>query len=326
LSIRHSISVTVLTGFLGSGKTSLLRHSLASAAMADTAVLVNEVGEIALDHELLSEVREDLVVLGSGCICCSMRNDLMRALCELAVGRDRGTLPPFKRVVIETTGLADPVPLVKTLVQNGVVASRFHLESVVTTVDAVLGLTTLAHHPEAAKQVALADHLLLTKSDLATEQELVALDRTLAEQNPAATRVRSSLYGFASLQSGKADALAWTTHEAALAPEPSAHADVHGILTTSVRFSEPLALEKFSLWHRMTSTVHGGHILRIKGILNVSALPTPVVVHSAQHVMYPLAHLERWRGVPSSRVVMIGRGLDTDLWKAIEGSLRAIAA
>ena len=322
---RATIPVTVLTGFLGSGKTSLLRHSLASTAMADTAVLVNEVGEIALDHELLSEVREDLIVLGSGCICCSMRNDLMRALCELAVGRDRGTLPPFSRVVVETTGLADPVPLVKTLVQNGVVASRFRLESVVTTVDAALGRTTLVAHAEANKQVALADRIVVTKCDLATEGDLAALEAVLAAQNPMAARERSSIRAFAPLHAPQLDVVSSAASDSALMDGPLAHADTHGILTTSVRFSAPLSLEKFGLWHRMTAMVHGEHVLRIKGILSVSALPNPIVVHSAQHVMYPVAHLERWRSAPSSRVVMIARGVEPALWRSIEASLRAVA-
>ncbi len=259
MSPRDTIPVTVLTGFLGSGKTSLLRHALASAAMADTAVLVNEVGEVALDHELISEVREDLVVLASGCICCSMRNDLMRALCELAVGRDRGTLPPFSRVVIETTGLADPVPLVRTLVQNGVVASRFHLESVVTTVDAALGLATLGAHPEACKQVALADHIVITKSDLASDRDIEALERVLALQNPMASRERSGLRAFAPLRAAPGDGVSFATSDEALAADAPAPEHTHGILTTSVRFSVPLALEKFALWHRMTATIHGEH-------------------------------------------------------------------
>ena len=180
------IPVTVLTGFLGSGKTTVLNHILKQPGMAETAVIVNEFGEIGIDHLLVESATDDIVLLNSGCLCCTVRGDIADTLLDLFVGRANGKVPHFRRVVIETTGLADPAPILHTLISDPLVAGRYSLDGVVTTVDAVNGAGTLDRQPEAVKQAAVADRLLLTKTDLAEPDAAAALKARLAALNPSA--------------------------------------------------------------------------------------------------------------------------------------------
>lgn len=184
------IPVTLLTGFLGSGKTTVLNGLLRHPGMAQTAVIINEFGEIGLDHELVASARDDMVLLKSGCLCCTVKGDLIDALRRLFLQRVRGEVPEFERVVIETTGLADPAPIIHTLMADPLVAARYRLDGVVVTVDAVVGAATLDEHEEAVKQAAVADRLLLTKTDLADAAALEALEARLDRLNPAAPRLR----------------------------------------------------------------------------------------------------------------------------------------
>src|SRR5437764_5854630 len=183
------IPVTVLTGFLGSGKTTVLNHVLKQPGMAATAVIVNEFGEIGLDHLLVESATEDVVLLSSGCLCCTVRGDIVNTLTDLFVSRVKGRVPYFTRVVIETTGLADPAPVLHALISDPIVAARYMIDGVVTTVDAVNGAGTLDRHPEAVKQAAVADRLLLTKTDLAEPVRRRAIEARLAALNPSATVV-----------------------------------------------------------------------------------------------------------------------------------------
>src|SRR5215469_8075197 len=180
------IPVTLLTGFLGSGKTTVLNHVLNQPGMAATAVIVNEFGEIGLDHLLVERSSEDVVLLNSGCLCCTVRGDLVDTLTNLFVDRIKGKVPFFTRVAIETTGLADPAPILHTLMTDPIVAARYMLDGVVTTVDAVNSSRTLDRQPEAVKQAAVADRLLLTKTDLATPMARQTFERRLAALNPSA--------------------------------------------------------------------------------------------------------------------------------------------
>ncbi|TWT05161.1 GTP-binding protein [Reyranella sp. CPCC 100927] len=184
---EERIPVSVLTGFLGSGKTTVLRELLRKPEMGDTAVIINEFGEIGLDHQLIEKSDEDgLVTLNSGCLCCTVRGDLVRTMSELYLKRTRGEITPFKRMVVETTGLADPAPILHTLMTDPLLASRFRMDGVVTTVDAVNGAGTLDNHAESVKQAAVADRLLLTKTDIATEAQITALRGRLHQLNPGA--------------------------------------------------------------------------------------------------------------------------------------------
>src|SRR6201997_623157 len=181
-----SIPATLLTGFLGSGKTTVLNHVLKWHGMAATAVIVNEFGEIGLDHLLVEQSSEDVLLLNSGCLCCTVRNDIVDTLTNLFVDRAKGKIPFFTRVAIETTGLADPAPILHTLMTEPIVAARYMLDGVVTTVDAVNGSGTLDRQPEAVKQAAVADRLLLTKPDLAEPAARRAIEARLAALNPSA--------------------------------------------------------------------------------------------------------------------------------------------
>src|ERR1700694_4406276 len=183
------IPVTVLTGFLGSGKTTVLNHVLQHPGMAATAVIVNEFGEIGLDHLLVERSSEDVVLLNSGCLCCTVRGDIVDTLTNLFVDRVKGKVPHFTRVAIETTGLADPAPILHTLMTDPIVAARYMLDGVVATVDAVNGAATLDRQPEAVKQAAVADRLLVTKADLAPPRAGAPLDARLAALNPGADRL-----------------------------------------------------------------------------------------------------------------------------------------
>jgi G3E family GTPase len=335
-----TVPVTILTGFLGSGKTTLLAHLLSDPDTRDTAVLVNEFGEIAIDHHLVKEVREDLIVLASGCVCCSVRNDLMRALCELHVKADRGEIPRFARVIVETTGLADPTPIVGTVAKNGLVRSCFHLSAVVATVDACLGARTLLGQPESTKQVAIADRIVITKTDLAGAAELDDLEQRLRALNPLASRSRAAngviakgaLLGAAPMHPPMTEGVP------ALDVEEHAH-DAHSLAPSSHAahktnlhsFSEtlvpPIDYNAFALWLSMMTQLHGEHLLRVKGILRVTDDPLPVVVQSVQHVVYPVRTLSAWPFAPPvTKIVGIARGLDPAMVDAIRGSLRALGS
>lgn len=324
-----TVPVTILTGFLGSGKTTLLKHLLADPSTRDTAVLINEFGEIALDHELVKSVREDLIVLASGCVCCSVRNDLMRALCELHVKAERGEIPRFSRVVVETTGLADPTPIVGTIARNGLLRSCFHLSAVVTTVDACLGDRTLSAQPEAMKQAAVADRVLVTKADLADAATLTRLEQRLATINPLAPRIRARR-GVV-----RADALLSEApvHPVVIVAPADEHehdhppAERHGLdlLSFSEVIEGPIDFREFALWLSMATQVHGEHLLRVKGILLVDDDPLPIVVQSVQHAVYPVTTLSKWPFEPrASKVVCITRGLEREMVDAIRESLRRL--
>ena len=328
--------VNVITGFLGSGKTTLLRGLLQSPAFSDTAVLINEFGEIGLDHHLLQRLDDDIVLLQSGCLCCTIRGDLGKAIRDLQVRRDGGDLPRFRRLVIETTGLADPVPVLATIGADPVLRHHFRLGNVLTCVDAVNGARHLDRQPESVKQAAVADRILLTKCDLATAAQQSGLRARLATLNPAAPVIPSAQdMPDAALLLGRdvhdpkaksAEVRAWLAAETRRPAEPHAHRhDVNrhdaAIASFCLTYDQAMDWTAFGIWLSLLLHAHGEDILRVKGILNVAGATTPVVIHGVQHLMHPPSHLSRWPDADRrSRIVFITRGLERS---RIEASLAA---
>ncbi|WP_369413532.1 CobW family GTP-binding protein [Caldovatus aquaticus] len=315
------IPVCVLTGFLGSGKTTLLAHLLRQPGFARTAVVINEFGEVGLDHELVETSDESFVTLQTGCLCCAVRGDLVRTLDGLLRRRDAGAVPPFERVVVETTGLADPAPVLQALMTDAAVAGRMALAGVVTTVDAVNGAGTLERHPESAKQLAVADRLVLTKTDLPGAAP-EALRARLAALNPAAPVLQADhgriaperLFdaGLPDPAGRMPDVARWLAAEAHAAG-PRGRGDRHdaGITTFCLTREKPIRAVALALFLEALAEHRGADLLRVKGLLNIAESPErPAVIHGVQHVFHPPAWLARWPSEDRrSRLVFITRGI-----------------
>jgi G3E family GTPase len=326
--------VNLITGFLGSGKTTLLQHLLADPALGDTAVLINEFGEVGLDHHLLERIDDTMVLLQSGCLCCTIRGELAAAIKDLHSKRERRVVPAFRRLVVESTGLADPFPILSTVQADPVLKHHFRLGNVITTVDAVNGAGQLARQPESAKQIAVADRLVLTKTDLAATEDVDALLGEIRRLNPSAPLWRSAeevidveaLLAhdlFALAEKGDA-ARRWFADEVA-APHHSHGHDLnrHGdsIHAFALSFDGALDWTMFGIWLTMLLNRHGEAVLRVKGILNVRGSETPVAVHGVQHLVHPPVHMAAWPDDGrSSRLVFIVDGLER---AAVERSLAA---
>ncbi len=327
------IPVNMITGFLGSGKTTLLRRLLESPQLANTAVLINEFGEVGLDHLLLERIDDETVVLQSGCVCCTIRSDLAEAIRDLYGKRERGQVPAFDRLAIETTGLADPAPIVFTLTADPVIRHHFRLGNIVATVDAVNGALHFADNPESVKQAAVADRLVVTKTDIGDAERTRQIRARLRDLNPSAPICEAAvdaitpndlftndLYDPASKT---AEVRQWLRDEAGREPHHAHDVNRHdrNIQAFCVTIDEPLDWTAFGIWLTMLLHAHGEDVLRVKGILNVLHLPVPVVIHGVQHVIHPPVHLERWPDTDHrSRIVFIVRDLER---AAIERSLAA---
>jgi G3E family GTPase len=318
-----SIPVTVLTGFLGAGKTTLLNRLLKHPEMAGSAVLINEFGEIGLDHLLVEKLDEDTVLLNAGCLCCTIRGDLQRALRDLALKAEAGH--DIRRVLIETTGLADPAPILQTLMSDPVALRSFRLDGAVTVVDAVLGAATLDAQIEAVKQAAVADRLILSKTDIASADQISTLETRLRALNPGAPIQRvvqgdvapDFLFGAGGFDPSTkiADVAAWLAAEAAHHRhhhhhDPNRH-DAR-IQAFGLTFTEPLPWEGLASWLEMLAITRGASILRMKAILNLQGENCPVVLHGVQHVFHPPERLAAWPAGHDrhSRIVFILRDLD----------------
>jgi G3E family GTPase len=334
------LSTIIVTGFLGSGKTTLLNRLLQEEGFRDTAVLVNEFGEVGLDHDLIRHSTERMVVMAGGCICCSMREDVETALRELFDRRDRGEIPKFNRIVIETTGLADPIPLLLTLRTFGLARARLHRPQVVTTVDAVLNEQTICRFKESIRQIAAADVVLITKTDRAgpgaiaeARARIVAINPLcgiLLAESPQEQGRSALLEAIGLMQAGSDSATdVCRQHDAAGlvgSGDVAAHAaaGAHGARSFAITLDRPVDWGAFGVWLTLLLHRYGDRVLRVKGIVNVASLRAPVVFHAAQHMVHPPEHLECW---PSddhrSRIVFIVLGLEPE---AIFRSIKAFNA
>ena len=306
------IPVSVLTGFLGSGKTTLLGRLLRHPQFARTAVIINEFGEVGLDHELVETSEESFVTLQTGCLCCAVRGDLVLTLEDILRRCDAGEVAPFERVVIETSGLADPAPILHALMTDSGLAQRLAIAGVVATVDAVSGLATLARQPESLKQVAVADRLLLTKTDLVGSGEAEALAGRLSALNPTATVLTAS---FGDVAPDRLFAI--DSHSARSVPMESPQ-DGHdhdrheaGLTCFAILRDAPIRAVTLTLLLEVLAEHCGADLLRLKGLVNVAESPDcPAVIHGVQHVFHSPTWLDRWPSADRrSRLVFIGRNL-----------------
>ncbi|GAB4071191.1 GTP-binding protein [Ancylobacter sonchi] len=329
------IPVILITGFLGSGKTTLLNHLLRDPGMADSAVIINEFGDVAIDHLLVESAIENTVVLQSGCICCTVRGDLVDTLDDLCAKVARGELPPFSRIAIETTGLADPAALVRAFLTERTLVTRFALRAVVTTVDAVNGAGQLDAFAEARHQAALADILVLTKSDLAAPAAVTDLTNRLKAINPGAALLPvvqgaiapDDLFARVPDTPSRAggDVLAWLNSGAFASEEGSprsAHDD--GIRAFAVTLDRPVTREALRGWLRSVLSLRGADLLRMKGIVALRGEAAPMVVHAVQAVLHPPVQLSAWPSDDhTTRIVFITRNVEAE---ALRNSLEVLAS
>mgnify|MGYP001346156826 CR=1 FL=1 len=325
------IPITLLTGFLGSGKTTLLKRLLAAPELDRTVVVINEFGEVGIDHLIVANLAERIVELRNGCLCCTIRGDLALTLHELLYKRRLGDLPAFERIVIETSGLADPVPLAHTLMVTPALTRSVDLARIVTVVDALHGPRTVADHATAGDQIALADLVVVSKGDLATDAERAAARELVAARNPAAV-VADAVLGALPARlvveeerpdAGRRAALVadWTARHAAHAQGAHDHGARYASLV--LRHAGPLSLAGLTVFLNRAVNELGPRILRIKGIAGMREKEgRPAIVHAVQNKFYPLQWLDAWPDADhDSRIVFIGRDLESS---ALEERFRAL--
>jgi G3E family GTPase len=340
------IPVSVLTGFLGSGKTTLLNSLLKDPMLSNACVIINEFGDVGIDHLLVEKTDENIVELSSGCLCCTIRGDLIDTMNGLLDKRAAGTLKAFDRIVIETTGLADPAPVLHALMRDDLLLQRVKLEGVITVVDGFNGMATLDAHAEAVKQVAMADRLVLTKLDLLEgkpgEDMLFAIITRVHKLNPSArmltthrgeaTAERLFNTGLYDAAKKSADVQGWLAIEGVERAEKARHNHRHHhhdvsrhdehIRSFAFRDQRPISSQGLELFLELLTSFHGPNLLRMKGIILMADDPSrPLAVHGVQHVLHPPVRLETWPdGKPETRLVFIVKDIEK---AAIEGLFKA---
>jgi G3E family GTPase len=316
-SSPEKIPVNMITGFLGSGKTTLLQRLLNDPSQKDTAVLVNEFGEVGLDHLLLQNVTESVLVMENGCVCCAIRGDLRESLTTLFSQRQGGEITQFKRVIIETSGLADPVPIAYTVLADPILQHHFRMGNIITTIDAINGLSQLSDFEEPVKQVAVADRLIVTKTDLVEDNQTDSLRAALKRINLSAPlfdaqdddiSVQQLIFEDAGSGEFRAsEAAHWIS--GADSPQHD-HSHTAGITSFVLNFDQPLDWTAFGIWMTMLLNCHGDKVLRIKGLLNVAGTAAPVLINCVQHVVHQPVHLDHWPNSDRrSRLIFIVAGL-----------------
>ncbi|MEO9167035.1 MAG: GTP-binding protein [Aestuariivirga sp.] len=328
--MNDPIPTTIITGFLGSGKTTLLNQMLKDPLLANACVVINEFGEVGIDHLLVEKSDDNIVELASGCLCCTIRGDLINTLGELLARRDAGTIKAFDRIVIETTGLADPAPVLHVLMRDELLLRRLRLEGVITVVDGVNGWATLDAHPEAVKQVAVADRIVLTKLDLLSglegEEKMFAITSRLRALNPTArlltthrgeaTAERLFNMGLFDAATKSLNVQGWLNDEALLRPhhhhshDVSRH-DAH-IRSFALRDDRAISPQGLEMFLEMLTAFHGPNLLRVKGLLKLSDEPSrPLAIHGVQHVFHPPVRLASWPdGKAETRLVFIVKDIE----------------
>ena len=301
--------MALLSGFLGSGKTTLVNALLRDPRMAGTAVAVNEFGEIPLDHDLIDHGADKTVVMANGCLCCNLAGDMEDAVMRLFSRRQNQELPRFERLIIEPSGLSDPAPIAQAILRNPVMSSTLRLEAIVTTVDAMFLERQLAQHAETRKQIALADTLVLTKTDLADADDVDRLRARLREHNAAAP-VIAAVHGAADAVSlfppqffDPAPAVPYRLNLFAESVDPD-HLGIYA--SASLTADRPLDWRAFENWLRQIRIAHAEQLLRVKGMLNIAGVDGPVVVQGVHHVLNAPVELDTWPvGERNSRLVLI---------------------